>query len=199
MKLSKTVQNIILGLLLGDGSFEKKKDTIGIRLQIKQKAQAKEYVEWLYGHLKDFCLSGIKFKEDANQYYFSTRYIREFKNLYNLFYPNGKKIIPQNIDTMLVSPISLAVWYMDDGSLDFRIKDHYAFYLASNCFSLGDSQRLADVLLKNFGVDARVYNNLCRGKRYPRIYIGSQGRERFRQLVESHIQSCFSYKLPNYT
>lgn len=196
---SKTLQSIIIGLLLGDGSFEKKEDTIGIRLQVKQQAKAKEYVEWLYGHLKDYCLSGIRFRKDYNQYYFSTRYLRGFQNIYQVFYQNGKKVIPSSIDTLLTTPLSLAIWYMDDGSLDYRVGDHYAFYLATNCFSVEDSTRISRTLFENFGIISTVYNNLCRGKRYPRIYIGAKGRERFANVVRPHILSCFSYKLPDNT
>ena len=199
MKLNKKLQDITVGLLLGDGCFEKKKDTIGIRLQIKQQSKAKEYVEWLYSQLKGHCLSGVKFRKDYGQYYFSTRYLREFKDIYNLFYVNGKKVVPANIKELLKSPLSLAIWYMDDGSLDYRPNDHYAFYLASNCFSLEDSKRLQVVLLDNFGIHSRVYNNLCRGKRYPRIYIGSDGRDKFKKLVSRYILDCFSYKLPKFT
>ena len=104
MKIDKKLQDITIGLLLGDGSFEKKKDTIGIRLQVKQQSKAKEYVEWLYRHLKGYCLSGIKFRKDYGQYYFSTRYLREFQDIYNLFYVGGKKIIPSNIKGLLTSP-----------------------------------------------------------------------------------------------
>src|SRR3989344_8289990 len=130
MKLDKNVQDIVVGLLLGDGCLEKKHDTIGIRLQIKQQSKAKQYVEWLYSNLQEYCRSGIKFRADYNQYYFSTRYLREFQDIYNLFYQNGKKIVPYNIKEIFTSPLSLAIWYMDDGSLDYRPNDHYAFYLA---------------------------------------------------------------------
>jgi len=199
MKLDKKLKDITIGLLLGDGCFEKKKDTLGIRLQVKQQSKAKEYVEWLYDHFSGHCLSEVKFRKDYNQYYFSTRYLREFKDIYNLFYVNGRKVIPANIKELFKSPLSLAIWYMDDGSLDYRPNDHYAFYLASNCFSLEESKKLQEVLLDNFGIYSRVYNNLCRGKRYPRIYIGSDGRDKFNKLVSRHILNCFSYKLPKFT
>ena len=199
MKLDKKLQNIIVGLLLGDGSFEKKPDTIGIRLQIKQQSKAKEYVEWLYGHLKNYCLSEVKFRKDYNQYYFSTRYLREFQELFKLFYRDGKKVIPSNIKELLKSPLSLAIWYMDDGSLDFRPNDHYAFYLATNCFTVEDSKRLKEALNDNFGIKSAVYNNLCRGKHYSRMYIGSEGRDQFCKSIKPHILNCFSYKLPNFT
>ena len=156
MELDKKLQNITIGLLLGDGCFEKKKDTIGIRLQIKQQSKAKQYVEWLYSNLQEYCRSGIKFRADYNQYYFSTRYLREFQDIYNLFYPNGKKIVPYNIKEIFTSPLSLAIWYMDDGSLDYRPKDHYAFYLASNCFSVEDSNRLKNILLDNFNIKSTL-------------------------------------------
>ena len=199
MVINKKLREIIVGLLLGDGSFEKKKDTLGIRLQIKQQSKAKEYVEWLYRHFQGMCLSGVKFRNDYGQYYFSTRYLREFQELYSLFYVNGKKIVPNNIRKLLTSPVSLAIWYIDDGSLDYRPKNHYAFYLASNCFTVEDSKILTATLRENFGITSTVYNNLCRGKRYSRIYIGAEGRTRFCQTVQPFILNCFSYKLPHHT
>jgi len=85
----------------------------------------------------------------------------------------------------------------DDGSLDFRVKSHYAFSLTTNAFTLDECKLLSDVLLKNFGVVSSVQYPICRGKRYPEIYIGKQGRDRFLKLVRPYIIPCFRYKLPN--
>ena len=49
---------------------------------------------------------------------------------------------------------------------------------------------------KNFGVKTKVYDSLCRGKRYPKIYIGVKGRDKFLSLIKPYILNCFSYKLP---
>jgi len=63
MKLDKKLKDITIGLLLGDGCFEKKKDTLGIRLQVKQQSKAKEYVEWLMGLYEAVFSDGTKVYE----------------------------------------------------------------------------------------------------------------------------------------
>ena len=195
IKPSDVQNQVILGTILGDGSLEFN-GYQGTRLQIKQSVEHKDYVLWLYEVLKDLCRSGPREKSDTKQWYFSTRGLKEFTSLRNLFYQEKRKVIPQNIERLLVSPLSLAVWFMDDGSLDFRPKDHCSFMLHTDSFSKEDTLVLAEVLRKNFGVDARVYTLLSRETRYPKIYIGSKGRQRFLELVKPYILSCFRYKLP---
>ena len=87
---------------------------------------------------------------------------------------------------------------MDDGTLDYRYKDHCAFHLCTNCFSKEDTMRLADTLKKNFNVTATVHYTLCRGKKHARIYIGAKGRDNFILLVQPYIVDCFKYKLPQF-
>lgn len=69
---------------------------------------------------------------------------------HKFFYQNGKKVIPKNIEGLIKTPLTLAVWFMDDGTLDYRIKDHCAFHLCTNCFSKEEAGKLVDVLGKNF-------------------------------------------------
>ena len=148
------------------------------------------------GELYDLCKSPPKQRKDNQQWYVSTRYSSEFTRIRTLFYQNGIKMIPKSIKSLLHDPLSLAVWFMDDGTLDWRIKDHYAFRLTTNCFSLDDNELLVSVLKKNFLVDATVQTTLIRGKRYPRIHIGAKGRTRFDELVRPFILDCFRHKLP---
>ncbi|MDI6883293.1 MAG: hypothetical protein QMC93_02340 [Patescibacteria group bacterium] len=193
---SKIQREIIIGNILGDGSLEFNR-YIGTRLQIKQSEQYKDYVLWLYEKLKNLCNSRPKQRKDNNQWYFSTRALKELTSLHKLFYKKRRKIIPYNISELLTSPLTVAVWYMDDGSLDFRPKDHYAFVLNTDSFLLKEVQILGKTIERNFGVKTNVYNSLCRGRRYPKIYIGAKGRDKFLSLVKPYILNCFSHKLPS--
>lgn len=192
--ITKSQQEIILGNILGDGSLEFN-GFHGTRLQIKQSEKYKDYVFWLYDELQNLCNSEPKQRADNSQWYFSTKHLERLTLWYRLFYSPNKQI-PRNIGDLLTSPKTLAVWYMDDGSLDWRPKDHYAFTLNTDCFSLKDVYLLREMLRRNFGINASVNNTLCRGKRYPRIYIGAEGRDRFLSLIEAYVLGCFSHKLP---
>ena len=146
--------------------------------------------------MKNLCNSQPKQRKDNAQWYFSTRSLKELTSFHRIFYKNKRKIIPKNISELLISPLTLAVWYMDDGKLDFRPKDHYAFVLNTDSFLLNEAKILSKVMQRNFGIQTRVHNSLCRGKRYPKIYIGVEGRDKFLSLIKPYILNCFSHKIP---
>lgn len=192
--LTKRQENIIIGNILGDGYLDKNPHG-STALEVKQSSDKREYVFWLYKELKTISRRLPRQREDNHQWRFYTRYLEGLTRFRTHFYKE-RKIIPHDIKRILTNPISLAVWYMDDGMLDFRPKNHYAFRLSVNCFSLQEVKLLVETLKENFQVEARIHTPLCRGKRYPIIYIGAEGRENFLSAVKPYIQPCFSYKLP---
>ena len=194
MDITQRQQDIIVGNILGDGYLDPKGEIT--RLCLKQSQEKREYIFWLYQELQNICKSPPKQRKDNKQWYVNTRYSHEFTHLRMLFYQDGIKIIPKNITSFFQNPLSIAVWFMDDGTLDWRLKDHYAFRLTTNCFSLTDNELLVFLLKNNFSVDATIQTTLIRGKRYPRIHIGAKGRTRFYELVKPFMLNCFSHKLP---
>ena len=195
LSLTKRQQNILIGSILGDGGIYPR--TQGMPYYyIKQGERNKDYIFWLYQEFSNLCPSLPKQRRDNNQWYFYSSGLENLVSLRTLFYSGGRKRIPANITKFLTSPLSLAVWYMDDGTLDYRIKDHCAFSLTVNCFTVQEVELLTSVLKKNFGIISTVQNTLCRGKKYPKLYIGARGRERFLKFVQPYIHECFAYKLP---
>ena len=130
------------------------------------------------------------------QWYFSTRSLRELEEWRSNFYPNGKKIVPRNITELLVDPITLAVWFMDDGVLDYRIRSHYSFTLSTDAFSIAEVQLLQHTLLKNFGIESSIQTPSSRGTKYTKLYIGKDGREKFLETIKPYMLKCFAYKMP---
>ena len=185
-----------MGTLLGDGCLEFN-GYRGTRLQIKQKDEHKQYVMWLYENLADLCRTEPQQRKDTKQWYFSTRALEELTHLQKIFYFQRRKRIPNEVARLITSPISIAIWYMDDGTLDYRPKSHYNFRLSTDCFTTEENEMLVSMLKKNFGVTASISNSLCRGKKYNRLYIGSKGRDSFLDLVTPYmITPCFNRKIP---
>ena len=196
---------ILVGSVLGDGGIYPQSTSSKhywskqskAHFYFKQSEIYKDYVFWLYDQMKNLCPSIPKQRKDNGQWYFYTSPSEELMVLRNTFYSEDReKRIPHEIKHLLTNPISLAVWYMDDGSLDYRIKSHYNYALSTNCFSLAENKKLAEVLEKNFGIIASVQNPLCRGVRYPELYIGVAGRNNFIKTVKPHILPCFKKKIP---
>jgi hypothetical protein len=115
-------QDIITGSLLGDGGIFKYKETHNPYFAILRKAEDDKYLIWEYEKLKDFCMSGPKyhniFDKRTNKIYKNVRFITRrsklFDDYYNLWYPNKIKIVPK---TLQLTPLSLAIWFCDDGTI----------------------------------------------------------------------------------
>src|SRR5437016_1978930 len=120
--LSEFQKEVLGGLLLGDGCIERSKNSLGARLKVDQSLEQSEFVLWLYEIFKDFVGTPPRLKQKIRNYkryselVFDTLTHRSFKHFYDLFYPQGKKIVPLNINSLL-TPTAFAVWFMSDGSI----------------------------------------------------------------------------------
>ena len=195
MNLTERQKEILVGTLLGDGYLEHDGFKAS-RLQIKQSNRKKDYVFWLYKELENLVKTPPKQRKDNQQWYFSTRSLIELDFFRNLFYESGKKLVPISIKKLLVSPLSLAVWFMDDGALDYRVKSHYSFSFSTDSFIKSDVGLLQEILFEKFGIQSSIQTPSCRGKKYVKLYVGKNGRDVFLSTIQPHILSCFDYKLP---
>nr|QVG61556.1 hypothetical protein [Rhizoctonia sp.] len=86
---------------------------------------------------------------------FSTRALPCFNELYELFYPLGKKIVPLNIAELL-TPLGLAYWVCDDGS--FCKRDRVVI-INTQGFSEQEVNFLAKILNDKFKLNCTVNKN----------------------------------------
>lgn len=194
--MQERTQALMVGLILGDGHLTKPngvKTTSSLDLKYDQKYLS--YLEWIHQSLQEFYPSPIRRKKGFHQYRFYTKRREDIGALRHLFYPNGVKVIPAEIQTYLTDPLTLAVWYQDDGTLDFRRGYHTNALFATHCFPQNECQLLANALRMNFDLDVRVCRCLMRGKLYFRLYVTSKSMNTFMQIIEPYIQPCFHYKL----
>ena len=122
--LTQTQKSIIIGSILGDGYLRVIKGRRNAFLEINNSVKQKEYVDWKYNQLKSIVKSPPKSRRSNGNrvaYRFYTRQHPELTGLWQRFYKNGCKTIPDNLQ---LNPIILAVWFMDDGS-KCRLSDIY--------------------------------------------------------------------------
>ena len=103
---------------------------------------------------------------------------------------NFVKIIPYNIFYWL-TPLSLAVWFMDDGS-----KYKNSARIATNCFTFEEITFLCDVLKKKFCIVASPCKSGV-GKGHI-IYIHVESMKLFTRIVKPHMVPSMYYKLGKY-
>lgn len=194
--ISEVWYQILIGSVLGDGCFTPVSKKRGeAQLFFGCDDRHLEYLEWLHHLLEPLGVRGIKPKRGFHQHYFYTHPSIAIGRLRSLFYPHGKKIVPEEINQLLVSPLALAVWYQDDGTLDARARYHWNAKFATYCFSKNDCDRLAETLRANFDLHVTVARCVMREKIYWQLYVRSRSMERFVKLVSPFIRPSFLYKI----
>ncbi len=183
--LSQVQMSVVIGSLLGDGYLRIVPGRSNAFLEINHSYQQKEYVDWKYDYLRSITKNApIMRKGNGNRmaYRFFTRQLPQLTKLYLKFYKDGKKSIP-NIS---IDPLSLAVWYMDDGS-KCRASD---VYLNTQQFDLKSQNNLIGIL-DNLGLKVR----LNKDKHYFRIRFLKSSLNHLQELIEPFIIPSMRYKL----
>jgi len=120
--LFKRSEEIILGSLLGDGSLKIHKNYRNARFSFRHSIHQKDYFFWKASQLKD--VSGENYyweSEDKDGFggkklRYQSMATQELTDLYNLICKNGRLKI-QRRWLNLLTPLSLSIWWMDDGSI----------------------------------------------------------------------------------
>ena len=119
-----------------------------------------------------------------NTLHFSTRSLPFFNLYYELFYDNKVKVVPSNIG-ILLSPIALGQWIMDDGSFK------YGLTLQTNAFSVSDVELLISVLKSNYDIISHIRFE----RNQPIIYIPADQIDKLKLIVLSYMEPSTHYKL----
>lgn len=198
LHLSDIQREVLVGTLLGDGCLETINSGRTYRLKIEHYLKQKEYLNWKYEIFKPWVLTPprirrkLSYGAERDYYSLSTLSHSAFRFYGQQFYGSGKKSIPKVIHKLL-TPLALAVWFMDDGSI--KSNHHKALVIHAQSFSQDDLQKMINVLEKKFGVKAKLRKRRD-GSGFV-LYILSETIEKFVKLVKPYILPSLSYKLGN--
>lgn len=195
MALTKRQIKILLGTLMGDGRLQSLSRR-SARLRIEHSLKQKFYVWWKYREFRKIMQDKPEVMERENPIFGEIyHYCRcqtltspELGKFYTLFYKGGRKIISQELKKLLISPLSLAVWYMDDGY--YYRRDKTAYIYLSN-YSRKEFQLLREILQKNFGLESHLY----RKKKGYCFYFPVKDTKKLIKLVRPYVLEKFRYKI----
>jgi len=181
---------VLIGSLLGDGHLS---STGGISARFSEGHSMVQaaYTDWKGNILTPFTtkfFKTLKREKEKNfeSWWFVTTTCPQFRPFYDLFYPipERKKVFPANLP-MLMTPLVLAVWYMDDGGVTSSGAPRISF-------GLDDLSRERSLkALRKLGLDAIVY-----GTGGDQAFHFPKQAMKFREIVEPFILPCMSYKIP---
>lgn len=181
---------------MGDLTVQKPSINSNVRLRFKQGSVHKEYIFYLYELFKSYCLSAPKFysqKPDkrTGEIYtkisFNTLSLPCFNTIYNLFYLDGKKIIPSNINE-LITVLTLCYWLCDDGSF---CKSTQRVFLCTECYTVDEVSLLTQILNAKWDLKCR---KVKRGSGY-RIVIPRKSLPVLQSLLKDVMPKMMLYKI----
>jgi recombination protein RecA len=118
-RLSGFQWEVLLGGLMGDGALSRTRSGHGARYRLGHGARQAEYCDW-----KASLFANIGTSRSTNAkgaVFHDVSPLPELAELRRAVYVDGKKVFSHDYLKQL-TPLSLAIWYMDDGSFSLRAK-----------------------------------------------------------------------------
>lgn len=200
--LTPRQEEILTGLMLGDGCIHYSDNNRATtnsnpRLTIRRSAVDYEYAMWLYEELKNLhhippSISSVFDTRTQKTYHGVSSQSKSMPCLLpyrNLWYPNDKKAIPQNLQ---LTPLSLMIWFCDDGCFMPK-NDHNGgctIKLSTHGFDEQDVNFLAGQLSKRYSANFRV----CEDDGNHFIASATKGAILFIKEINDIFITCMSRK-----
>lgn len=182
--LTQRQREILIGCILGDAHIQPKG-----KICIEQSTKQKEYVWWKYHELKNLSYPAQPkevFRKDTRnnkEYYSEYFYLRQYFRLWRqIFYQENKKIFP---DSILLTPLSLAVWYMDDGCLS-----ESKSIISIEGFDEENRNKIQKAFYEQFQIETVI------GKS-KKLVVRKKSQDTFYHLISPHIIPSMEYKIPS--
>ncbi|MGH3246170.1 MAG: intein-containing recombinase RecA, partial [Trebonia sp.] len=191
---------VILGSLMGDGNLSpNRRGRSGTRFRMGQGAKQAEYLDWkasLFGnipHSRTVNAKGAVFAD--------FKPLPELAELHEaVYFGDGKKHLAWEYLKGL-TPLALAVWYMDDGSFTLRskgVQERTAggtgrIEIVVEAMSPGSRDRLLGYLRDTHKLDAQLVTKGIR--QISAIRFTTAASEKFQKLVAPYVHPSMDYKL----
>jgi recombination protein RecA len=191
---------VILGSLMGDGNLSPTpRGRSGTRFRLGHGAKQAGYLDWKVSLLENIPHSRTVNAKGAVFADFTP--LPELAELREtVYFGDGKKHLTWEYLKKL-TPLALAVWYMDDGSFTLRskgVQERTAggtgrIEICLEAMSLGSRDRLVQYLRDTYGLDAKL---TTRGKRQISVLqFTTAASEKFQKIVAPYVHPSMEYKL----
>lgn len=208
--MNKQLTKIVAASLLGDGYVEKQKYG-NARYALKQKADHKDYVEYIAGYLSS--LTRVSYYETLPTSYeikgklcsiSPTLTVRTmahpfYTKMQERYYLNRVKHISHH-DLTLLDAEFLAIWYQEDGYYQIPkdcVVSNKSIALCTDSFAYGDLVLARRAIIERTGF---IFNIQRRGKNKNgeqtyRLYLSRKQADKFLECVFPYIVPSFMYKI----
>ena len=202
--LTQRQKEILYGSMMGD-ACKMSPSTV----KFKQGEDQKDYLTWKYKEFasvasqdsyKPSTSVDVRSEKENISWLFYTHANTDVEKCISLFYKDGNKQINNEILNNL-TPLSLAVWYMDDGRTDFSQSAKLLgqnptpeFAFCTDRFSPQSCEMIIKWLKEKYDIDSHIRTRDLIDADGIRIIIDSTSAEKFVKLISPHIIPMFRYK-----
>lgn len=198
--LSDQQFQVVLGSLMGDGNLSpNRRDRNGVRFRLGHGAKQLEYLQWKTALMGN--IGHSKRENAAGSHFVDFTPLPELGELQRAVYlGDGKKFFSEDYLKAL-TPLALAIWYMDDGSFSLRSKrlqerttgGSGRIEICVEAMSEGTRTRLCDYLRDTHGLDVRLRLSGSAGKAV--LVFSTAATAKFQELVAPYMAPSMECKL----
>lgn len=190
---------IIRGGLLGDMSMRRQWATpnLGVRHAVK----ALPYMQWLRQELpilfvaKPRTFTTTAWGKTYTLLAMDSRVHPDLLPIYDMLYREGKKRVTAEFLSFL-TPLSIAVWYMDDGCLYLNEKRYPYIMFSTHSFSQSEHYVIKEWFASQYDIHWNIGRERRSNRWLYRLQLGKgQQVKAFLDLVRPHIIPHFHHKL----
>lgn len=191
VQLTRVQKELVWGTMLGDGHVAKHGQLA--RLMVSHCKKQYELSKWLCEQLRPISLD-LRTKIDSRtgfEYFeFNTITHIEFNVIREKFYKDSVKIVPDDLPLWL-TPRSLGLWIMDDGSLNKGVN----LRLQTDSFTEQENIKLLDIMKINFNVNGNVREYMRKDKKYYFLSFNKRNTQIISDIVRPFIIPIMEYKI----
>jgi len=206
-------KSAIVGMVLGDGCLSKKTKNSNVCLQMTHSVQQYEYLLWKKKIIEQVVKANVSLEHNSigidgksrDYYHLGTRVHPYFTQLRKRFYHKGIKVVDEYI-VKRITPLALAIWYMDDGCLGKAVPQYQTketFYICCCGFDYANQMLLKKSLKILYDLDFNINKQSLKskkGKRFYQLRLLNKHNEKFAKIIKPYVEQvpCMTYKLGSY-
>jgi recombination protein RecA len=195
-RLSAFQWDVILGSLMGDGALSPTRSGHGARFRIGHGAKQTAYADWkasLFGNLRV-----SRSTNDDGAVFHDVQPLPELAELRRAVYIAGKKVLSYEYLKRL-TPLSIALWYQDDGTFTLRSKGLQErtqggsgrSEICVQAFERSSRERLRDHLADTFDLHAKLIQRAGQAV----LQFPTAETAKLHDLVAPFVHPSMDYKL----
>src|SRR5580704_15084844 len=193
LTMSDRQKQLLEGMLLGDGHLERQKGALAARLKIEHSVNQAAYVAWKHDEWRDWVSTPPRERQKRNRLGtvstnigFSTLSHVELERFRERFYRDRRKVVPEDLE---LTPLSMAVWFMDDGSR--KSSQCRGLYLNTQSFTAAEVELLRSVMQRDVGVQTTVRKQ----RDGLQIYVPAPSAPTLTAFITREVLPSMRYKL----